>query len=35
MKYTDLNFDIYGTLVQIHTDENDLVWEKTDLFFGY
>ena len=35
MKYTDLVFDLYGTLVDIHTDENDLVWEKTALFFGY
>jgi putative hydrolase of the HAD superfamily len=35
MKYTDLIFDLYGTLVDIHTDENDLVWEKTALFFGY
>ncbi len=35
MKYTDLIFDLYGTLVDIHTDENDLVWEKTALYFGY
>ena len=35
MKYTDLVIDLYGTLVDIHTDENDLVWEKTALFFGY
>lgn len=35
MKYTDLIFDLYGTLVDIHTEENDLVWEKTALFFGY
>ena len=34
-QYTDLVFDLYGTLVDIHTDENDLVWEKTALFFGY
>lgn len=35
MKYTDLIFDLYGTLVDIHTDENNLVWEKTALYFGY
>lgn len=33
--YTDLIFDLYGTLVDIHTEENDLVWEKTALYFGY
>ena len=26
--YTDLIFDLYGTLVDIHTDENDTVWER-------
>lgn len=35
MKYTDLVFDLYGTLVDIHTEENDLVWEKTALYFGF
>ena len=35
MRYTDLVFDLYGTLVDIHTDENDLVWEKTAMYFGY
>lgn len=35
MQYTDLIFDLYGTLVDIHTDENDLVWEKTALYFCY
>ena len=35
MRFTDLIFDLYGTLVDIHTDENDLVWEKTALYFGY
>ncbi|MBQ8263257.1 MAG: HAD family hydrolase [Oscillospiraceae bacterium] len=35
MKYTDLIFDLYGTLLDIHTDENDEVWEKTALYFGY
>ena len=33
--YTDLIFDLYGTLVDIHTEENAEVWEKTALFFGY
>ena len=35
MKYTDLIFDLYGTLVDIHTDENDAVWEKTAIYFGF
>ena len=35
MTYTDLIFDLYGTLVDIHTEENDLVWEKTALLFGF
>ena len=35
MKYTDLVFDLYGTLVDIHTEENALVWEKTALYFGF
>ncbi len=35
MRYTDLVFDLYGTLVDIHTEENNLVWEKTALYFGY
>ena len=35
MKYTDLVFDLYGTLVDIHTEENALVWEKTAFFFGF
>ena len=35
MKYTDLVFDLYGTLVDIHTEEDFLVWEKTALFFGF
>lgn len=33
--YTDLVFDLYGTLVDIHTEENDEVWEKTALYFGF
>ena len=35
MKYTDLIFDLYGTLVDIHTEEDGTVWEKTALYFGY
>ena len=35
MRYTDLIFDLYGTLVDIHTDEDAAVWEKTALYFGY
>ena len=35
MHCTDLIFDLYGTLVDIHTEEDDLVWEKTALYFGY
>lgn len=35
MRYTDLIFDLYGTLVDIHTEENDLVWEKTAIYFGF
>lgn len=33
--YTDLIFDLYGTLVDIHTEESTEVWEKTALYFGY
>ncbi len=35
MKYTDLIFDLYGTLVDIHTEEQDWVWEKTALYFSF
>lgn len=35
MRYTDLIFDLYGTLVDIHTEENDQVWEKTAIFYGF
>ena len=35
MNYTDLVFDLYGTLVDIHTEEDDTVWEKTALYMGY
>lgn len=33
--YTDLIFDLYGTLVDIHTEEDRQVWEKCALYFGY
>ena len=35
MRYTDIIFDLYGTLIDIHTDENDTVWEKTSFFLGF
>lgn len=35
MQYTDLVFDLYGTLVDIHTDENEFVWEHTAIYFGF
>lgn len=35
MKYTDLVFDLYGTLVDIHTEEDAAVWEKCALYFGF
>ena len=35
MKYSDLVFDLYGTLVDIHTEEDNTVWEKTAIFFGF
>lgn len=35
MKYTDLIFDLYGTLVDIHTEEDEKVWERTALYFGF
>lgn len=34
--YETYVFDLYGTLVDIHTDESDmLIWEKLALFYGY
>lgn len=35
MTYTDLIFDLYGTLVDIHTEENDYVWDHTAIYFGF
>ncbi|MDO4326502.1 MAG: HAD family hydrolase [bacterium] len=35
-EYQNFVFDLYGTLVDIHTDEEKrLVWEKMCLFYGY
>ena len=34
--YKNYIFDLYGTLVDIHTDEEqELLWEKLALFYGY
>ena len=35
MRYKNLIFDLYGTLVDIHTEEDAAVWKKTALYFGY
>ena len=35
MRFTDLIFDLYGTLVDIHTEEDASVWEKTATYFGF
>lgn len=36
MKYENYIFDLYGTLVDIHTDEEmPMLWEKLALFYGY
>lgn len=36
MQYENYIFDLYGTLVDIHTDEEPKeLWEKLALFFGY
>ena len=35
MRFTDLIFDLYGTLVDIHTEEDARVWEKTAFYFGF
>ena len=35
-EYTHYLFDLYGTLVNIHTDEEQtLLWEKLSLFYGF
>ena len=36
MKYENYIFDLYGTLVDIHTDEEKMeLWEKLTQFYGY
>ena len=35
MKYTDLIFDLYGTLVDIHTEEDRNTWERTAVYYGF
>jgi putative hydrolase of the HAD superfamily len=35
MKYTDLIFDLYGTLLDTHTDEGLETWERTAIYFGF
>ena len=35
MNCTDLIFDLYGTLVDIHTEESAQVWEKTAVYLGF
>ena len=35
LKYTDLIFDLYGTLVDIHTEENAAVWKRTSIYYGF
>ena len=36
LSYDNYVFDLYGTLVDIHTEEDaPLLWEKLALFFGY
>jgi len=35
MKYDNLIFDLYGTLVDIRTVESAAVWEKTAIYFGF
>ena len=35
-QYSNYVFDLYGTLVDIHTEENDpALWQKLALFYGY
>lgn len=34
--YNNYIFDLYGTLIEIETDEEDsLLWEKVSMYFGY
>ena len=36
LDYDNYVFDLYGTLVDIHTEEEDAqLWEKLAMFYGY
>ena len=36
LEYETYVFDLYGTLVDIHTEEEDeALWEKLAMFYGY
>ena len=36
VQYDNYVFDLYGTLVDIHTDEEPKeIWDKLALFYGY
>lgn len=36
LTYDNYVFDLYGTLVDIHTDESDIIiWKKLAMFYGY
>lgn len=35
MRYTDLIFDLYGTLVDTHTEEDLDTWERTAIYYGF
>lgn len=36
LTYDNYVFDLYGTLVDIHTDESDImIWNKLAMFYGY
>lgn len=35
LKYTDLIFDLYGTLVDTHTEEGIDTWERTAIYYGF
>ncbi len=35
MRYTDLIFDLYGTLVDTHTEEGLETWQRTAIYYGF
>ena len=35
MAYRDLIFDLYGTLVDTHTEEGIDTWERTAIYYGF